>query len=85
MRTNMKILCCYTPSYLIPLFIISFTDKVYHCSFDLILLSATTSTKHIILGPIMYKYHPRKFLGDVHHQMVRQRTIKTSLRKKTTA
>ncbi len=79
----MKISYPVTPlCYLITLFIISSTDKVYHCTFYLILLSATTSTKHIILGPIMYKYHLRRFLGDVHHQMVWQRTFKTSLRKK---
>ncbi len=59
------------PSYLIPLFIISSTDKVYNYTY-LILFSATTGTKQIILGPILYKYHPRRFLCDVHHPMVWQ-------------
>ncbi len=68
----MKISYHVTPLfYLIPLFIISSTDKVYHCTY-LILFSATTSTKHFILGPILYKYHPRRFLCDVHHPMVWQ-------------
>ncbi len=72
------------PSYLIPLFIISSTDKVYNYTY-LILFSATTGTKHIILGPILYKYHPRRFLCDVHHPMVWQNNQDIPQEKKRTA
>ncbi len=81
----MKISYHVTPLfYLIPLFIISSTDKVYHCTY-LILFSATTGTKHIILGPILYKYHPRRFLCDVHHRMVWQNNQDIPQEKKRTA